>query len=148
MVHTHDINPAADMNPMVTVVVPCYNHAKYLAECLDSVLAQTYSNWEVIIVNDGSVDNSVEVASAYCDKDVRIRLINQPNAGPSAARNRGVSAGCGQYIAFLDADNKLAPQYLELGVDYLNTHPTCTLYHTKLNFFGSVSGVDEFTYKG
>ena len=99
--------------PVISVVIPCYNQDKYVAECLDSVLAQTFEDFEVVAVNDGSTDNSQKIIESYAAKDSRIRLINQPNCGVVAARNAAVSAAGGIYIYPLDADDKIAPDCLE-----------------------------------
>jgi glycosyltransferase involved in cell wall biosynthesis len=100
------------MDPLVSVVVPSYNVEKYLGECVESVLNQTYSNWEMIIVNDGSQDNTLECAQKYADEDQRITVINQKNGGVSAARNAGLFAAKGKYIVFLDGDDYWRPEFL------------------------------------
>ncbi|HAP03774.1 MAG TPA: teichuronic acid biosynthesis glycosyl transferase, partial [Lachnospiraceae bacterium] len=93
------------MNEKVSIITPCYNGAKYIGETIESVLAQDYKDWEMLIVNDGSSDNSAEVISSYAEKDPRIRLINQPNGGSANARNNGIRQATGRYIALLDADD-------------------------------------------
>lgn len=107
--------------PLVSIIVPCYNQGQYLGEALDCVLAQTYSNWEVIIVDDGSTDNSAEVAKAYIAKDSRIHYFHQSNAGPSAARNYGVRESKGEHIQFLDGDDKLSARCFELAVKHIES---------------------------
>lgn len=103
--------PAAPMvNGMVSFVIPNYNHARYLGQAIESALAQTYPNIEVVVVDDGSTDDSSAVAAAFGD---RIRYIYQQNAGLSAARNTGVGAARGEYIALLDADDMVEPAYAE-----------------------------------
>lgn len=99
---------------MISVVVPVYNVAKYLRRCIDSVIAQTYTDWEIVCINDGSTDNSLAVLTEYATRDGRIRIINKANAGVSAARNDGVAAARGEYILFLDADDFIHPQTLEI----------------------------------
>lgn len=101
------------MKPEVSVIIPCYNSAKYVAECLDSVLAQTFNNYEVIIVNDGSTDNSLEIIKSYVEKYKNFKLINQPNLGVGVARNNAIEQAVGKYIYPLDADDKIAPECLE-----------------------------------
>lgn len=96
--------------PIVTVVIPCYNHAHYLPEALNSVLAQTFTDWEAIIVDDGSTDNTLDVAIQFTD--ARIRYVYQENQGLSAARNTGIRQANGQYLAFLDADDEWEPEFL------------------------------------
>ena len=100
------------MNEKVSIITPCYNGAKYIGETIESVLAQDYKDWEMLIVNDGSSDNSVEVISSYVEKDPRIRLINQPNGGSANARNNGIRQATGRYIALLDADDLWNPDFL------------------------------------
>ena len=101
------------MIPKISVVVPCYNQGKFLSETLDSVLAQTLQEWECIVVDDGSTDNSADIAKAYCAKDNRIRYVYQENAGPSAARNKGVSQTQAPLIYFLDGDDLIDVNLLD-----------------------------------
>ncbi|MFT4072391.1 MAG: glycosyltransferase family A protein [Dysgonamonadaceae bacterium] len=100
---------------LISVIVPCYNQAQYLDECLQSVLEQTYTNWECIIVNDGSPDNTDEIAKKWLDKDTRFRYIKKQNGGLSSARNAGIQEARGEWILPLDADDKIANLYLELA---------------------------------
>lgn len=95
---------------LVSVIIPCYNHAHFLPHALRSVLAQTYADWESVIVDDGSTDNTHEVALAF--QDSRIRYLYQENKGLSAARNVGIRAAQGQFLAFLDADDEWEPDFL------------------------------------
>lgn len=88
----------------ISVVIPCYNCEKYIGRCLDSIVRQTYSNLEIIVVNDGSTDNTQAVLSNYVN-DVRIRCITQENGGEAAARNTGIEAATGEYIGFVDSDD-------------------------------------------
>lgn len=97
----------------VSVIVPVYNVEKYLKECLDSLERQTLENIEVILVNDGSTDDSRQIAQEYADRDVRFRLIDRENGGLSAARNSGIENAIGKYIYFLDSDDYLADTALE-----------------------------------
>lgn len=96
--------------PMVTVIIPCFNQGRYLPDAVNSVLAQTHADWECIIVNDGSTDNTREVALALAAGDERIKYLEQRNKGRSAARNRGLTQANGRYIQFLDADDYLLPE--------------------------------------
>ncbi|OWK97107.1 hypothetical protein AP75_13000 [Kaistella haifensis DSM 19056] len=104
--------------PLISVIVPCYNVDPYIAECLESLLAQTYPNFEVIIVDDGSTDATRDCIQPFL-KDKRFKLFNQPNAGLSAARNTGLEAVQGEYIAFLDSDDMLHPEFLRLHLKAL-----------------------------
>lgn len=98
---------------MVSVIIPVYNVEKYLAECVDSVLGQTYENYEIILVDDGSTDSGGAMCDDYARKDPRIRVIHQANGGLSAARNTGLKAAQGQYVYFLDSDDYIEERTLE-----------------------------------
>lgn len=91
--------------PKISVVIPIYNTQSFLARCLDSVLAQTCSDWECILVNDGSTDGSASICEAYCRRDSRFLLKNQSNQGSAAARNNGMALARGEYLLFLDSDD-------------------------------------------
>lgn len=95
------------MAALISVIIPIYKVEQYLARCLDSVINQTYQNLEIILVNDGTPDGSVAIAEAYQARDARIKILHQDNAGVSQARNRGLEAATGDYIAFLDSDDWL-----------------------------------------
>ena len=97
---------------MISVIVPVYNVEEYLEECLESIKNQTYSNIEVILVNDGSTDNSQAICERYCQQDPRFHLINQENQGQSVARNNGVAASTGELITFVDSDDVVSAKYL------------------------------------
>ncbi len=103
--------------PLVSVVIPAYNSEDYIAEAIDSVISQTYSDYELIVVNDGSKDATKSVISEY---KKQITIINTPNHGVSVARNIGILAANGEYIAFLDSDDVWHPEKLEIQVNYLN----------------------------
>ncbi len=105
------------MENTASVVIPCFNGAAYIAQAVDSALAQTWEEKEIIVVNDGSTDSSSEVLSRYGD---RIKVIHQANAGLPAARNSGIRAASGGFLAFLDADDYWAPEFLEKSIDALN----------------------------
>lgn len=97
---------------MISVIVPVYNVEPYLRQCIDSILAQTYTDFELILIDDGSTDNCGAVCDEYAAKDDRIRVFHQENAGVSAARNTGITAARGEYIAFVDSDDWVVPTYL------------------------------------
>lgn len=96
------------MCPMFSIIIPVYNVAPYLRECLDSVLAQTFTDWEAICVDDGSTDGSGSILDEYATRDPRFRIIHQSNAGVGAARNRALDIATGEWITFLDGDDKIA----------------------------------------
>ena len=104
---------------MISVVVPVYNVETYLVECLDSIQNQTYTDFEVILVNDGSTDGSQAICERYCQADKRFRLMNQTNQGLSAARNKGVEISTGEYIVFVDSDDSIKTNYLEKLMQYM-----------------------------
>lgn len=109
---------------MVSIIMPCYNAGKYIREAIESVLNQTYSDWELIIVDDGSTDNSMDIAERLAISDSRIRLIMQPNAGACRARNNGIEHANGEYVKFLDADDILEPECLLTQVNQIaSLHP-------------------------
>ena len=111
---------------MISVIIPLYNKAQSIAETLRSVLNQTYKDYEIIVINDGSTDNSVQVVESI--KDSRIKLFNKPNGGVSSARNYGIQKAKYEYIAFLDADDYWEPTYLEELVKLINDFPNAGLY--------------------
>ncbi len=102
----------------VTVILPLFNKAKYIARAIDSILNQSFSDFELIIVDDGSTDGSSEIAARY--QDAKVKIISQPNAGPGAARNSGLRQAQGELIAFLDGDDEWHPNYLEESVALLD----------------------------
>lgn len=101
------------MTDLISVIIPVYKVEKYLCRCVDSVLAQTYEKLEIILVDDGSPDNCPAMCDAYAGQDKRIRVIHQENAGLSGARNAGIDAAGGEWMAFVDSDDYLAPDFLE-----------------------------------
>lgn len=127
-------------SPLISVIIPCYNQGRFLSETLDSVLAQTYENWEAIIVNDGSTDNTQEIANRYCLRDQRISYIYQENAGLSAARNTGVRNSRGEYILPLDSDDKIAPQYIELAQRVFDSNKKIKIVYCRAELFGRKKG--------
>jgi glycosyltransferase involved in cell wall biosynthesis len=108
------------LNPLVSIIVPCYNQAQYLDAALQSVLDQTYADWECIIVNDGSLDNTAAVAKNWIAKDSRFFYLYKGNGGLSSARNAGLVAAKGAYVQFLDSDDCIAKTKLELSLQHLD----------------------------
>ncbi len=102
-----------ESTPLISVIIPCFNAERYIAATLQSVLWQTEQRWECLVVDDGSTDRSREIVTEYQRKDHRVRLITQPNSGPTAARNNGVRHSSGEFIQFLDADDILFPERFE-----------------------------------
>jgi glycosyltransferase involved in cell wall biosynthesis len=114
--HAEEGNTA---RPLISVVIPCWNQAHYLGEAIESVLAQTYPRLELVVVDDGSEDNSYEVAARYPG----VRCLRQSNSGVAVARNRGLAESRGAYTVFLDADDRLLPNALEIGARELRAEP-------------------------
>lgn len=106
--------------PLISVILPIYNVEKVLRRSVDSVLAQTYGNIEVILVDDGSPDGCPEICDEYAKKDLRVRVIHQQNGGLSSARNRGIDESMGEFIAFVDSDDYVANDYIEFLYDLLS----------------------------
>lgn len=104
------------MTPLVSFIIPVYNVERFLSRCLDSVLAQTYPYWEAICVDDGSPDASADIVAEYAAKDDRVKLIRKENGGLSDARNVGLSHAVGQYVNYIDSDDFIHPQTLEIAV--------------------------------
>ena len=123
---------------MISVIVPVYNVEEYLEKCLESIQHQTYTDIEVILVNDGSTDSSKEICERFCQVDSRFRLINQENQGQSVARNRGVKESVGQYILFVDSDDVINTNVLEVLLPYMKTDVDiveCRMTRNKEDFF-------------
>jgi len=107
--------------PIISVIMPCYNQARFLPEAVASLRAQVYAYWECIIVNDGSSDNTAQLAVTLASFDSRVRLINQKNLGPAAARNRGLEEANGQIVHFLDGDDYILPGMYEKMIEVFKT---------------------------
>ena len=127
-------------NILVSIIIPCYNQGQYLAEALDSVLSQTYQDWECIIVNDGSDDNTEEVALEWCQKDTRIIYLKKENGGLSAARNSGIAIAKAEFILPLDADDILGNNYVTLALQEFELDTTIKVVYCKALKFGEEEG--------
>ena len=101
-------------NIMISAIVPAYNVEKYLERCVNSILIQTYENFEIILVDDGSKDQSVEICDKFAQEDNRIKVIHKENGGLSSARNAGMKIAEGKYIVFIDSDDDIEPNMFEL----------------------------------
>ena len=157
--------------PVVSVVVPCYNQATYLDAALESLVAQTYANWECIVVDDGSPDDTADVTRRWGEADARgcfdsvspkrpqgvdepdasdaiidpgpgrFRLLRQPNGGLSRARNAGIARARGKYILPFDADDLLNPRFLEKTITVLESDPQADIAYVHIASFGVINGV-------
>jgi glycosyltransferase involved in cell wall biosynthesis len=120
----------SDYQPLVSIISPTYNHVKFIADCIESVLAQTYSNWEMIIIDDGSTDGTFDIAIEYAKKDGRIKPFTQENIGIfrlGESYNFALSHCAGTYIAILECDDVWLPEKLAIQVEVLDNHPECVL---------------------
>ncbi|MGV0978235.1 glycosyltransferase family 2 protein [Empedobacter falsenii] len=129
--------------PLISVIVPCYNQAQYMDECLQSVLDQTYHNWECIIVNDGSPDHTEEVALQWTEKDTRFIYLKKENGGLSSARNAGIEVAKGEWILPLDCDDKIGSHYLELASAQFDKD--YTVIYCEARYFGEVNAEWELS---
>lgn len=116
---------------MISVIVPVYNAGLYLRKCVESILSQTYPNFELILVDDGSYDDSLQICKAYQHKDERIKVFSKDNGGPSEARNYGVQQSTGGYISFIDADDIVHPDYLKVLINLVKQE-NCDISAVKL----------------
>lgn len=135
------------MKPVISVIVPCYNQSQFLAECLQSVLNQTFKVWECIIVDDGSVDNTEETAKQWTKKDARFSYYKKENGGVASARNYGIERASGEWILPLDGDDKIGPRYMELASKEFADNPDI-IYCTG-QYFGEKDGMfalDQFDF--
>lgn len=128
------------MTPTVSVIIPLYNKSATIGRTLASILGQTFTDFEVIVVDDGSTDSGPQMVEAC--PDPRLRLVRQENAGPGAARNYGAELAAGQYVTFLDADDEWRPEFLERAVSALEQHGGPALYAA--NFYVEPAGVERW----
>lgn len=125
---------------LISVIIPCYNQAVYLPEALESLLKQTYTHWEAIVVNDGSPDDTEAVALEYARQFPQIKYVSQSNGGLSAARNKGIEYAQGTYILPLDADDRISPKYMEEAMRAFEEKPGLRLVYCQASFFGAKTG--------
>ena len=127
-------------SPLVSVIVPVYNMEQYLSETLDSVLASDYPSFEVIVMDDGSKDSSLQIAKAYASKDARVKAYTQPNAGACAARNHAIALAEGELILPVDADNTITPSFIRKAVEIIVQDDDIKVVCPRADFFGDRSG--------
>ncbi|WP_280355090.1 glycosyltransferase [Pseudomonas sp. BN414] len=123
------------VDPEVSVIIPCYNYGRFLKETVGSLQGQSFKNWEAIIVDDGSVDETAGCAAALAQQDPRVRYVYQVNQGVSAARNKGVSLARGEFVIFLDADDLLTAEKLQAHVDHFRRCPLVSISYSKFRYF-------------
>jgi len=125
------------MNDLISIVTPCYNDEKYIGEAIESVQSQSYQNWELLVVDDCSTDNSAEIIRSYCEKDSRIRYFKTgfPTGSPVIPRNMAIEKAAGRFIAFLDSDDVWFPTKLEEQIKLFSDEKTAIVFsnHEKIN---------------
>jgi glycosyltransferase involved in cell wall biosynthesis len=127
----------------ISVIVPCYNQGEFLEECINSILKQTFQNWECIIINDGSTDNTHEKALDFSKKDDRIKYILQPNSGVCVARNVGLKNAKGEFILPLDADDAISDNYFEIAYKELSEKSSLKVVFGVLHSFGRINKIED-----
>jgi glycosyltransferase involved in cell wall biosynthesis/GT2 family glycosyltransferase len=125
---TTQMSGSSAASPFFSILVPTYNQAQYLAPALDSILAQTDQDWEAVVVNDGSTDDTAEVAQRYADGDSRIRVLHQANGGVAAALNTGLDNALGEWVCWLSSDDLFAPRKLETNRRWIGRYPDCKFF--------------------
>jgi glycosyltransferase involved in cell wall biosynthesis len=125
---------------LVSVVIPCYNHEGFIEETISSIAQSTYSNIEIIVVNDGSTDRSEDKVKSLMDQLSNLKYYLQKNSGPAAARNCGIRESNGEYILPLDADDLISPDYIEKAVEILDNQQEVKVVYCEAEFFGERSG--------
>jgi glycosyltransferase involved in cell wall biosynthesis len=128
--------------PTISVVIPCFNAAAFLRDTLDSVVSQSHPPSEVLLINDGSTDDSAAIAASY---GPRVRVLDQPNQGESTARNRGIDIATSEWIAFIDSDDTWTVDKLEKQVAALSANPDAIAVHTNVRFFGQSDSLMDLT---
>ena len=131
--------------PTISVIIPCYNYGNFISETLESIQKQTFKNWECIVVDDGSTDNSKAVVAEYVKKDPRIKYVYQENGGLFCARNTGIEHSIGEYLQFIDADDKLEVEKFERQLDAFSKNPDVGIVYSGLRFF-SHNAPDQLRY--
>lgn len=135
-------------NPLVSIIMPCYNHAKYIETAISSVIDQTFKEWELIIIDDGSTDDTKSIVLPFINKGHNIKYFNQSNRGVSAARNTALSKSIGKYILPLDGDDKIHKKYLEEAVSFMEENPDYSVYYCRAEYFGDLKGEFPVSWKG
>ena len=125
-----------DYIPLVSVVLPTFNRAEYLNRSIDSVLRQTFEGWELIIVDDGSDDNTFEIANDYLQSNEKIRYLKHTNRKPPLTFNAGIQASCGKFVTFLGSDDEYKQDHLVLRIEYFKSNPDVDMIHGGVEIIG------------
>ncbi len=135
-------------SPKISVVMPVYNREKYVRAAIESIIGQTYTNWEFIIVDDGSTDKTLEILQEYANQDKRIKILqNGENQGIAFSRNRGVQASSGKYIAVMDSDDISFPKRLATEVEFMESHPQVVVVgSSSINIDDDGKTIGTFSY--
>lgn len=129
-----------DKSGEVAIIVPCFNQGKYLEDCLNSVLSQTYTNWVCIVIDDGSTDDTFTITKTFQKINQKVHYHFQENQGLPSARNTGISITSSEFILPLDADDYLHTEYLEKTINASRLHPQVKVVYTNVSYFGSING--------
>jgi glycosyltransferase involved in cell wall biosynthesis len=130
-------NTKSTHRPLVSVVMPSYNYARFIREALDSLRAQTYADWECVVCDDGSTDDTEEVVARYIEREPRVRYVRQSNRRQAVAKNTALALARGRYVQFLDADDLIEPRKLERQVEFLEANPEADIVYGGVRFFHS-----------
>ena len=133
--------------PAVSIIIPMYNTEAFIKDCLDSIVAQTWTDFEVILIDDGSTDNGARIAASYASSDARFRLIGQPNKGLSEARNTGLKIARGEYMTFVDSDDCIEPNFLETLISLIQEQQAdiacCSIQNINDAYVRKTAGTQE-----
>ncbi|MBL7932744.1 MAG: glycosyltransferase [Bacteroidia bacterium] len=138
-------------NKLISIIIPAYNYGRYLGECLDSVLEQSYTNWECLVIDNGSQDNTRDVVQTYVNRDARFIYHYTDQKGVSYARNLGIQKSKGLYILPLDADDKIGANYLAIAEKVLSSQPGIKVVYCEAELFGASKGpwkLPDYSWKG
>jgi glycosyltransferase involved in cell wall biosynthesis len=139
------------IKPRISIIVPCYNQGRFMRETLDCLKQQTIEQWECVIVNDGSTDDTLTIAQEYVAADPRYILVDKPNGGLADARNAGIKASHGKYILPLDSDDLIGETYTKEATEFLDQHPDVTLVYSRVKYFGDRNDewiLPKYSYEG
>lgn len=137
-------------NPLVSVIIPSYNSGAFVESTLNCVISVSYPNWECIVVDDGSTDNSLQIINNFCKGDSRFKVVQQPNSGPSVARNTAIAHSNGKYILPLDADDLISDSYIGKAVEILEARPNVKVVYALAEKFGRRKGfwhLPEYSFR-